>query len=109
MNKYEFSDNSKLPETIQVKLKRFKEICKKIQESTEDTGFKDGIMTTSYEHNIEKINLKKWQGDAETMQTVLINGEIVARFYDCWGTGYFELLNDDSVDLIEQEFNSNNI
>ena len=105
MNRYKFSDNNKLPEIIQSKLKRFKEICNKIQASTEDTGFKDGIKTTSYEHNIGKINLKKWQGDAEIMQTVLINGEIIARFYDCWGSGYFELCGEYSVDFIEQEFN----
>jgi len=69
----------------------FLEICQRIKSmKLEDTGFKNGIKTTSYEYTVNGMTLKSWQGDAETSKTLLLDNEKVGTWYECWGKEKFE-------------------
>ena len=74
----------------------FLDICNQIKEmKLEDTGYKEGIKTTSYEYTTEDgICLKMWNGDAETCKTLLLDDEKVGTWYDCWGNVKFEYNSD---------------
>lgn len=94
-----FDQENRLPENIKAALKKFRGLCDKIQTSVPDSGFKGGIKTTSYQYKVnDNVSLNIWYGDAEISQSMVIDGELAVRFYDCWGTGFFEFLAETTVD-----------
>ncbi len=67
--------------------KLFLELCEEIKkQSQQDTGFKEGIKTTSYEYEVGDIRYNMWQGDVETHKTILLNNIKAGKWYDCYGT-----------------------
>ena len=56
---------------------RFSKLCKWLEENTNDTGYKDGIKSTSYTHKFNGVFLNMWRADDESSRTLNIEAEIL--------------------------------
>jgi len=73
-------------------IKTFREICRTVYEKhkDKDTGYKDGIKTTSYDVESGDFHIRFWHGDAEREEKVYYKNKLVGSFYDCWGRIKFD-------------------
>lgn len=87
MEEYDFSDNNRMTEELQRLKNRAYAVGNFVKEQSMDTGFKDGIKTTSYCYEYDNLVWSGWDGDAEQYRQLKVDDEIVFKFYDCYGTG----------------------
>jgi hypothetical protein len=105
MQKFEYNTHPRTkpaepinPAILPLKIQFLKD-CKIFSTHTKDTGFKGGFKTTAYEHANDNYVIRHWQGDAEQSHSVLCNGNIIAHNIDCWGKGYFEFTDENSLNV----------
>lgn len=102
MEKYEFNENpyqkahhKRLPENVSVLLSGFWKAGKTIKElSGRDSGFKNGIKTTSYCYEYGGYKWSYWQGDCEQHYSLFHNDTRIGSHYDCYGAGWFEFADE---------------
>lgn len=58
---------------------RFMRLCNWLRENTEDTGFKGGIKTTSYQHSYNGVTLNHWCSDGEQSWTLNLDANTLLQ------------------------------
>lgn len=96
-----FTDATPLPEHLLSLKKLLIDAFKAMQSRCNDAGFKGGIKTTSYKFTEGNTTINHWHGDAELCYTLLVNDQKQFTFYDCWGRGHVEFIDESSLASVE--------
>lgn len=107
MKKYEYreyvrngEEKKSLPEEIKVLRDKVVAIGRTISATGKDKGWKGGIKSTSYDYSSDRIKWGGWSADCESMWSLQVDGQPVARVYDCHGQGFFEMLNEKTINKL---------
>ena len=107
MNKYEYRHYTRkgetklnLPDNVAALQKKVKSIGRAVGKKSKDTGWKGGVKSTSHQYNADRLAWSGWHADCESMFTLSVDGQPVARTYDCHGQGWFEFLNEKTINKI---------
>lgn len=87
MTEFKFTDDSFPFNLKDLKTKMF-ELGKFISDNAaEDSGYKDGIKTTSYDFEYDYMRWSGWDGDDECFRQLYYKDKVVFSYYDCYGNG----------------------
>ncbi|MBD80264.1 MAG: hypothetical protein CL840_15220 [Crocinitomicaceae bacterium] len=100
-----FSCSNPLPENLDTLKTRLIKAFKVLKSRCKDTGFKDGVKTTSYSFTDGDVTINHWCGDAEVCYTLLINELKQFTYYYRWGGGHVEFKDGAPLASVETALN----